>query len=349
MLAFREQGIRLIVRGYNTKLTTVEAGKLVTNTQKADRNDVLNSLRNELNINKSLAKDRVSSANKTDLASQLFEKYNPGYINVPRSKLGSVNHFFNTARVTYEWSASEFMEIPGERLKKDYETRALAETTEFPNSISAPPECKKRFPGKTDGIPFELLNGLPEVVFLGRCNAGKSTLLNNITTEYSTVKLQESAKTSKKAGFTKTINCYNVGRRFRLVDTPGYGVKGTYDQGELIMQYLRERRELRRTYLLISAEQGFSTSDCQIVDFLTKFGIPFEIIFTKLDKVRDLDKLHLVVQESGVLELPTLPQMLFLNSTTNSKFPKRLGIDRLRSSILEGCGLQSDVKPMKVK
>lgn len=284
----------------------------------------------------------------------LHEKYNSDYKRPSKSDLSSVNHFFNSARVRYEWSASTFLDIPGERLKQEAEknvlTQASHEVEIGPTSddTKGDKRIKKRF-GKTDGIPFELLNGLPEVAFLGRCNAGKSTLLNNITTQFSRVKLNEYAKASKKAGFTKTVNCFNIGGRFRIIDTPGYGGKSTQEQGDVTMRYLRERQELKRCFLLVSAEQGFATTDSQVVDFLTKFGIPFEVIFTKMDKIKDVSQLENVIEDSGVLELPTLPQMIFLNSETNKRCPKRYGIDALRSLILESCGLEPNVKPSKTR
>ncbi|CUS23505.1 LAQU0S10e01970g1_1 [Lachancea quebecensis] len=297
---------------------------------------------------------RKANRDKGSLIAILHEKYNPHYERPDRPDLCSVNRFFNSARVRYEWSAATFLDIPGERLRQKAEENALTQASREDGSEPAPDDTrggmrpKKRY-GKTDGIPFELLNGLPEVAFLGRCNAGKSTLLNNITTEFSHVRLQEHAKASKKAGFTKTINCFNIGGRFRIVDTPGYGGKSTQEQGDMTMRYLRERQELKRCFLLVSAEQGFAATDSQVVDFLTKFGIPFEVIFTKMDKIKDISQLESVIEESGVLELPTLPQMIFLNSETNKRCPKRYGIDTLRSLILESCGLEPNVKPSKIR
>lgn len=305
---------------------------------------------------------------KTTTFEKLRLKYNCDYTSPTPSQQGSINHFFNTAKVTWEWSASKFLDIPGEKLSLDLEAKTIAMNAKveedrrfsssvsigLPNTstdhISQPTSINNRkFPGKTNGIPFELINGLPEVAFLGRCNAGKSTLLNNLTTQFSQIKLNDYAKASRKAGFTKTINCYNVGRRFRIIDTPGYGIKSTQEQGKVTMQYLRDRKELRRSFLLISAEQGFSRFDSQIIDFLTTFGIPFEIVFTKLDKVRDTSMIERIIDESRVLELPTQPQMIFLNSVTNKQFKRRYGIGQLRWAILQSCGLAYDIKPSRTK
>ncbi|SCU98475.1 LAFA_0G18162g1_1 [Lachancea sp. 'fantastica'] len=342
----------LSARSYSSRVSPQQVAQVVLGARKHDvHQEQLSNVKNHISERKKPGSP-IFDRRAGDRAKLLYERYNPGYSSVAASRLGNANYFFNAAEVTYEWSASSFWDIPGEKLKARVEQQVLNQepaTDHGENSRPKNVSTARKYPGKTDGIPFELLNGLPEVAFLGRCNAGKSTLLNNMTTEFSKIKLDEYAKTSKKAGFTKTINCFNVGRRFRLIDTPGYGVKGTFEQGELIMRYLRERKELKRVYLLISAEQGFTETDSQIVEFLTKFGIPYEIVFTKLDKVSNLSRLHQVIEDSGVLELPTMPRMLFLNSITNSQCPKRLGISSLRDSILESCGLEQAVKPLKFK
>ena len=175
--------------------------------------------------------------------------------------------------------------------------------TKSPSLDVAVPASNKKYNGKTDGIPFNLINGLPEVAFLGRCNAGKSTLLNNITTEIARNSLNEYAYASKRPGFTKTINCFNVGNRFRIIDTPGYGTKSTQEQGIVTMDYLKNRRELRRCFLLISANQGFNEFDGQMIDLLVQNGIPFEIIFTKMDTIKHVKQMEEIIEDSNILEL----------------------------------------------
>ncbi|SCU91769.1 LADA_0F11914g1_1 [Lachancea dasiensis] len=349
MRAIKKIDLGYLIRYYGKKSSTASAKDIVLRTQAVPRALEPIVTADDAGIIKNTSEIRPPDRNINDLASRLFEHYNSGYLKIAKSTLSSVNHFFNAAKVSYEWSASSFMDIPGEKLREKMELQTLKNSLSGEVEDNQHAQAARKFPGKTDGVPFELLNGLPEVVFLGRCNSGKSTLLNNLTTEFSTLRLNNYAKSSSKAGFTKTINCFNVGKRFRLIDTPGYGIKGTQQQGEVIMQYLRKRRELKRTFLIVSAEQGFAATDSQIVDFLMKFGIPFEVVFTKLDKVKRIDELHNMIQESGVLELPTMPQMLFVNSISTSKFPKRLGIDRLRAAILESCGLKPGVRPLKLR
>lgn len=240
--------------------------------------------------------------------------------------VNKVNQFFNSTQVTYEWSANEFENIPSE----------LARAREL--EIQANRASEKMYGGKTK-IPFQLINGLPEILFLGRSNAGKSSILNNLVTEYSRSAVVEAARMSKRAGFTKTLNCFNIGNRFRLIDSPGYGFHSTSKQGTVTMDYLESRKELRRCYVLVSANHRFTRLDMSVMEHLTSLGRPFEIIFTKMDKIKDLTKFETMIKESGIQDSPTLPRLIFTNSVSSPGTPKRYGIDHLRYSIFESCGL----------
>ena len=68
--------------------------------------------------------------------------------------------------------------------------------------------------GDIDSLPPQ---SLPEVAFVGRSNAGKSSLINALTNRKSL------ARVSKTPGRTREINFFNLGGRLMLVDLPGYG------------------------------------------------------------------------------------------------------------------------------
>ncbi|QLG72014.1 hypothetical protein HG535_0C03670 [Zygotorulaspora mrakii] len=266
--------------------------------------------------------------------------FNINYDEPTSSEINSSNHFFNSADTKYEWSVGNFTDIPGEKLRKKYEAR----TTNSSNEAG----LKKKYPGKTY-VPFELVNGLPEVTFLGKSNVGKSTLLNNLTTDLKNSALNVFAKASKRAGFTKTLNSFNIGNRVRFIDTPGYGYRSSLEQGDLTTEYLLHRKELVRSFLLISGEQGIGELDKAIIDFMHQNGVPFEIVFTKMDKVDNLVKFRESIDESGLLNLPTLPRLIFTNAYTSKTCSKRYGVDLLRSIILQSCGLQSGLKSSRKK
>ncbi|CAR25734.1 ZYRO0A06886p [Zygosaccharomyces rouxii] len=256
----------------------------------------------------------------------LNQKYSSLFSEPSATEINSVNHFFNSSDVRYEWSAAHFIDVPGERLKEKVSNESNG----------------KKFQGKTY-VPFELVNGLPEVAFLGKSNAGKSTLLNSLTTDLKQTSLGEYARASKRAGFTKTLNSFNIGNKFRIVDTPGYGYNSSAEQGNLTMEYVSQRQQLARCFLLISGEQGFNDMDLQIVEFLSSIGKPFEIVFTKMDKVKDLKGF----QNMNLHELPGLPGIIFTNSLISKTCPKRYGVDLLRRLIFQSCGLQIGTKPSR--
>lgn len=259
----------------------------------------------------------------------LNESYNNKFFKQPTiQERNRVNRFFNSTEVTYEWSVSDFAKIPSEIVRR-------RENNMQDDSYS---NNGKLYQGKTK-IPFQLINGLPEIVFLGRSNAGKSSILNNLVTEFKRNKIIEVAKMSKRAGFTRTLNCFNIGNKFRLIDTPGYGYGSNLGQGTIIMEYLEKRRELRRCYILLSANHGVTELDLSIIENLTHLGRPFEIIFTKMDKVKDFSQFKDMIVKSGLQDLPTLPRLIFTNSISSKNCPKRYGMDYLRYSIFESCGL----------
>lgn len=265
---------------------------------------------------------------------------NSNYATPTITELNSANHFFNSADIKYEWSVGKFIDVPGEKLREKQDSQ---------NTLSPGIRTtSKRIPGKTY-VPFELVNGLPEVTFLGKSNAGKSTLLNNLTTDLKNNSLNAFAKASRKAGFTKTLNSFNIGNRIRLVDTPGYGYKSSLEQGDVTMQYLLNRRELVRTFLLISGEQGIGDLDLQVIEFMHQNGIPFEVVFTKMDKVIDAKKFQQDLEASGLLNLPTMPRLVLTNSVFSKSSSKRYGIDLLRFIILQSCGLRAGTTPSRKK
>ena len=273
----------------------------------------------------------------------LNETYNQHYRTATNTELNNINHFFNTAEIKFEWSVSDFKSIPSEIVKSKFNdmensSHSLNGKASVGINLGTQGKPKKMYPGKTS-IPFELINGLPEIAFLGRSNAGKSTILNNLLTRLSETKLCAAAKVSSKPGFTRTLNCFNIGNKFRLVDTPGYGYGSTHSQGDLTMEYLQGRDELKRCFILVSAKEGLTELDLEIMGFLQDIGRPFEVVFTKMDKVKRLEELKDGISESGILEYATLPKLIFTNSKTTRSCPRRYGMDLLRYTIFESCGL----------
>ena len=182
---------------------------------------------------------------------------------------------------------------------------------------------------------------LPEVIFLGRCNVGKSSLINALLSKKKDTVVQSYARVKNQAGYTPCLNFYNVGGRFRLVDCPGYGVKGREWQGKLVFEYLQKRDNLQNTYLILDAEIGLNAYDELLLQNLTEVGVRFDIIFNKIDKIPK-DK-----RKERVLELVTTGAIGELNMTprcyaVSSNEKLRSGITEVMVSVIESCGIWQD-------
>jgi len=126
---------------------------------------------------------------------------------------------------------------------------------------------------------------LPEFAFIGRSNVGKSTLLNRIA------KKRDLARVSDTPGFTTTINFYNINKRFRLVDLPGYGFarasKTERDRfGAMIEGYILNRENLACVFVLVDSSIPPQAVDLDFVRWIGEAGKPFALVFTKTDKAK---------------------------------------------------------------
>jgi GTP-binding protein len=125
---------------------------------------------------------------------------------------------------------------------------------------------------------------LPEVVFAGRSNVGKSSLINCLVNQ------RNFARISKKPGKTQTINFFDIDNQFYLVDLPGYGfarrsMKEKSNWNEAIEDYLLNNRELLVLFALIDSKVGVKENDRQLIEWMAYNQIPFQIIATKVDQV----------------------------------------------------------------
>jgi len=125
---------------------------------------------------------------------------------------------------------------------------------------------------------------LPEYAFIGRSNVGKSSLINMLTQQ------KGLAKTSAKPGKTLLINHFLIDESWYIVDLPGYGYARIGKSGleklqKLINGYILNRQQLTSVMLLIDSRHEPQKIDLEFMQMLGENGIPFAIIFTKLDKI----------------------------------------------------------------
>src|SRR5687767_355976 len=137
---------------------------------------------------------------------------------------------------------------------------------------------------------------IPEYAFIGRSNVGKSSLINMLCNN------DKLAKTSNSPGKTQMINHFEVesvfvypngneGPRVKwfLVDLPGYGFAKISQRSrrrweQMIENYLRKRENLVNVFVLIDSRHSPQKLDLEFLQQLTKWEVPYTLIFTKADK-----------------------------------------------------------------
>ncbi len=124
----------------------------------------------------------------------------------------------------------------------------------------------------------------PEIAFAGRSNVGKSSLINALTGH------GKLARTSNTPGRTQELNYFcDAAHTFYIVDMPGYGYaeapKAKVDAWtQLIKDYLRGRRTLKRVFVLIDSRHGVKATDEEILGLLDVSAVSYQIVLTKADK-----------------------------------------------------------------
>ena len=150
---------------------------------------------------------------------------------------------------------------------------------------------------KFESAYFELAAGtsqqlpasdMPEIVFAGHSNVGKSSLINKILNRKSL------ARVSSQPGKTATINFYNLDGA-RLVDLPGYGfarVSASEKKrcAELIEGYFNQERDLRLVVMLIDCRHPASKDDLMMLNYLIDGQFPMKIVLTKVDKLKPTER-----------------------------------------------------------
>ena len=145
----------------------------------------------------------------------------------------------------------------------------------------------------------------PEICFAGRSNVGKSSLINALLNR------KKLAKASAEPGRTCQLNYFDVAEgQLYLVDLPGYGYarasKSEIAQWtKLTMNYLQGRPTLKRIFMLIDARHGVKSTDEEVMDILDSAAVVYQIVLTKLDKLKKSDQLG--ISEQVVAKLKKRP------------------------------------------
>ncbi|HAV24158.1 MAG TPA: YihA family ribosome biogenesis GTP-binding protein [Bacteroidetes bacterium] len=127
-------------------------------------------------------------------------------------------------------------------------------------------------------------NELREIVFIGRSNVGKSSLLNKLCNK------KNLARSSGTPGKTREINYYIINNEFYFVDLPGYGYAKVPEQmragwKKLIEEFLQRGEPIGLAMQLIDARQEPTPLDLMMMDWLEYYEVPYLLVLTKADKL----------------------------------------------------------------
>ncbi|MDH0380846.1 ribosome biogenesis GTP-binding protein YihA/YsxC [Comamonas aquatica] len=132
---------------------------------------------------------------------------------------------------------------------------------------------------------------VPEIAFVGRSNAGKSTSINTLTQQ------KQLAFASKKPGRTQHINLFALGKQgvtdAVLADLPGYGYAAVSRSDKerwqrVMLNYLMQRESLSAVVLLCDPRLGLTELDEALLDAIrprVEQGLKFLVLLTKADKL----------------------------------------------------------------
>ena len=129
-----------------------------------------------------------------------------------------------------------------------------------------------------------------EVAFMGRSNAGKSSLINSIAQS-------QVAKVSRKPGKTRLINFFEVNEKYQLVDLPGYGFakvslteRKKWEQ--MVKTYVSVRHSLVGFVLVMDIRRNWSDKEQQLVQWMEALHKKGLVVLSKADKLKSLQQMR---------------------------------------------------------
>ena len=166
------------------------------------------------------------------------------------------------------------------------------------------------------------VSDLPEIVFSGRSNVGKSSLINKLFNR------KNLARVSSVPGKTTTVNFFRC-EDVRFADLPGYGyAKRSGDEirrwSNLMEGYFQSDRNIKLVVQLVDMRHPPTADDRTMIEFLKDAGVPFVIALTKSDKLKKTERQK---REKEIpTELPGLETIAF--SSENGE-----GVEALKARI----------------
>lgn len=175
-------------------------------------------------------------------------------------------------------------------------------------------------------------NGLTEVAFVGRSNAGKSTCLNLLCNR------RRLAFSSRTPGRTQALNLFAIGPQDAplgfLVDTPGYGYASAGKEAKqswqaLAGEYMRQGPPLTAVVLLLDIRREITTLDRDLIAWMPA-ALPLIVVLTKADKLpfgQRRQILDRVTSDPAIAGHPGGARVLLFSATA------RIGIDEVKAAV----------------
>ena len=146
-------------------------------------------------------------------------------------------------------------------------------------------------------------DGLPQVVFAGRSNVGKSSVINRLLNR------KNLARVGSAPGKTTHINYFLIDKKLYLVDLPGYGYAKVSKQerdrwGRLIEAWFADTDLMALGILIVDARHKPTADDCTMAEVFLNSGKPFLVAANKLDKLKKSEIEGNILQIRETLNLP---------------------------------------------
>lgn len=168
---------------------------------------------------------------------------------------------------------------------------------------------------------------LPQVVFAGRSNVGKSSVINCLLGR------KNFARVGNSPGKTTHINYFKVDNQLYLVDLPGYGYARVSQAerarwGRLIEQWFQDPSLMTLGIQIVDARHKPTADDCTMIECFKQSGKPFIVVANKLDKLKKSEI------EPNLLQIKTTLQLGDSVKVIPFSAEKKLGRTELLSLVL---------------
>lgn len=167
----------------------------------------------------------------------------------------------------------------------------------------------------------------PAVVFAGRSNVGKSSLINRLTNQ------RQLARASSTPGRTREIIYFEIDEKYHFIDLPGYGYAKVAESerlkwGPMMERFFHDAEGLRLIIMILDVRRNPNNDDMQMLDWLEARGLPYIFAITKCDKMTRNQINKRLKELVGLLGLEDDSAMVPVSAQTGHGIEDLLGVIR---------------------